>query len=102
LGKRALADNTAGLIRMGRREHRMGLPYANMMKRIVVKAVGAPANLDPVAQTTMLDRVSELSNSQLRFSALVGEAGGASNPTDLVKIASELHRWKQETTRERQ
>jgi hypothetical protein len=102
LGKRALADNTAGLIRMGRREHRMGLPYANMMKRIVVKAVGAPANLDPVAQTAMLDRVSELSNSQLRFSALVSDAGSATNPTDLVKIASDLHRWKQETTRERQ
>jgi hypothetical protein len=102
LGKKALADNTAGLIRMGRREHRMSLPYANMMKRIVMKAVGAPASLDPAAQTAMLDRVSELSNSNLRFSTLVGEAGSASNPTDLVKIASELHRWKQETTRERQ
>jgi hypothetical protein len=102
LGKRALADNTAGLIRMGRREHHMGLPYANMMKRIVSKAVGAPANLDPVAQTAMLDRVSELSDSQLRFSNLVGEAGGASNPQDLVKVAQDLHRWKQETTRERQ
>jgi hypothetical protein len=101
LGKRALADNTAGLIRMGRREHHMALPYANMMKRIAIKAVGAPANLDPVAQTAMLDRVSELSNSQLRFSELVGDAGGATNPQDLVKIAQDLHRWKQETTRER-
>jgi hypothetical protein len=102
LGKRALADNTAGLIRMGRREHRMGLPYANMIKRSVVKAVGAPATLDPVAQTAMLDRVSELSNSHLRLSVLMGEAGGVTNPSDLVKVASDLHRWKQETTRERQ
>jgi hypothetical protein len=102
LGKRALADNTAGLIRMGRREHHMGLPYANLMKRVVMKAVGAPASLDPVAQTAMLDRVSELSNSQLRFSNLVGDAGGATNPQDLVKVAQDLHRWKQETTRERQ
>lgn len=102
LGKRALADNTAGLIRMGRREHAMSLPYANMVKRIVSKAVGAPASLDPVAQTAMLDRVSELSNSQLRFSSLVSEAANTSNPTELVKIAGDLHRWKQETTRERQ
>jgi hypothetical protein len=102
LGKRALADNTAGLIRMGRREHHMGVPYANMMKRSVMKAVGAPANIDPVAQNAMLDRVSELSNSQLRFSNLVGDAGGATNSQDLVKVAQDLHRWKQETTRERQ
>jgi hypothetical protein len=100
LGKRALADNTAGLIRMGRREHRMGVPYANMMKRSVAKAVGAPISLDPIAQTAMLDRVSELSNSQFRLSTLMSEAGGVSNPTDLVKVASDLHRWKQETTRE--
>jgi hypothetical protein len=102
LGKRGLADNTAGLIRMGRREHHMGLPYANLMKRVVMKAVSAPANLDPVAQTAMLDRVSELSDSQLRFSHLLGDAGGVSNPQDLVKVAQGLHRWKQETTRERQ
>jgi hypothetical protein len=102
LGKRGLADNTAGLIRMGRREHRMGLPYANMMKRVAAKAVGAPATLDPVAQTALLDRVSELSDSQLRLSTLMSDAGGVTNPTDLVKVASDLHRWKQETTRERQ
>lgn len=101
LGKRGLADNTAGLIRMGRREHRMGLPYANMMKRLAAKAVGAPATLDPVAQTALLDRVSELSDSQLRLSTLMSDAGGVTNPTDLVKVASDLHRWKQETTRER-
>jgi hypothetical protein len=102
LGKRALADNTAGLIRMGRREHRMSLPYANVLKRLVIKAIGAPANLDPVAQTTMLDRVSELSDSQLRYSTLLGEAGAATSPQELIKVAKDLHRWKQETTRERQ
>jgi hypothetical protein len=87
---------------MGRREHRMSLPYANVLKRLVIKAIGAPANLDPVAQTTMLDRVSELSDSQLRYSTLLGEAGAATSPQELIKVAKDLHRWKQETTRERQ
>jgi hypothetical protein len=102
LGKRALADNTAGLIRMGRREHRMALPFAQLVKRQVAKAISAPANLDPVALTATLDRVSEMSKSQLRFSHLEAQAGAASTSQDLIKVAKDLYLWKQETTRERQ
>jgi hypothetical protein len=102
LGKRALADNTAGLIRMGRREHRMAVPYANLLKRQVSKAIAAPANLDPVALTATLDKVSELSKSHLRFSGLIEKAGAATTADDLVAVAKDLHRWKQETTREHQ
>lgn len=102
LGKRALADNTAGLIRMGRREHRMALPYAALIKRLVSRAIRAPTNLDPVALTATLDRVSALSGSDLRFSSLSEQAEAAATPEDLVRIAKDLHRWKQETTRERQ
>jgi hypothetical protein len=100
LGKKGLADNTAGLLRMGGREHRMSLPYANVLKKLVMKAIGAPQGQDPVAQNAMLDRVSELSNSQLRYSNLVADASAAATPQELVKVAQDLHRWKQETTRE--
>jgi hypothetical protein len=102
LGKRALADNTAGLIRMGRREHRMAVPYANLLKRQVSKAIAAPTNLDPIALTATLDKVSELSKSKLRFSRLLEQAEATASPDDLVRIAKDLHRWKQETTREHQ
>ena len=33
LGKRALADNTAGLVRMAKREHHMASPYALLVER---------------------------------------------------------------------
>jgi hypothetical protein len=102
LGKRVLADNTAGLIRMGRREHHMALPYANMVKRQVAKAVGIPPNPDAAAQTATLDRVSELSQSGFRFSNLVADAAAAPDPDALMVVAKNLHIWKQETTREHQ
>ena len=102
LGKRALADTTAGLVRMGKCEHRMALPYANLLKRQVAKAISAPTTLDPVALTETLDKVSALSKSQLRFSVLAGEAAAVSSEEDLIRVGKDLHRWKQETTRERQ
>jgi hypothetical protein len=102
LGKRVLADNTAGLIRMGKREHLMAVPYANMIKRQVAKAVGAPASLDAEAQTAMLDRMGELSQSDRRFSSLLSEAATTPDPAALIKLAQNLHAWKQETTREHQ
>jgi hypothetical protein len=102
LGKRGLADNTAGLVRMGKREHRMALPYAHLIKRQVAKAISAPTNLDPVALVATLDKVAQMSKSQFRLSTLLAEAGAANNAVALVKVAKDLHLWKQETTRERQ
>jgi hypothetical protein len=102
LGKRSLADNTAGLIRMGKREHRMALPYANLIKRQVAKAISVPAHLDAVAMTATLDKLSEMSKSNYRFEALAADAGAAASAQDLIKVAGNLYRWKQEMTRERQ
>src|SRR5690606_37342754 len=37
LGKRALADNTAAFVRMARREHHMGPPYALLIRGAVAR-----------------------------------------------------------------
>jgi hypothetical protein len=80
----------------------MALPYANLIKRQVAKAISVPAHLDAVAMTATLDKLSEMSKSNYRFEALAADAGAAASAQDLIKVAGNLYRWKQEMTRERQ
>lgn len=102
LGKRALADNTAALIRMGKREPRMAIPYAMLIRRQVMKAMGIAQNEDTAALHETLDRAGALRNSQTRFSDLFANAGSVATISQLIKVVEDLHQWKQEMTRERQ
>ncbi|WP_269513722.1 hypothetical protein [Brevundimonas subvibrioides] len=102
LGKRALADNTAGLVRLARREHRMAVPYARLVRGRVARAIGAPRTLSDVELDAFLDRVGDVSGTSARYSALADQARGARTANDLMKVASDLRRWKQEMTRGRQ
>jgi hypothetical protein len=102
LGKRALADNTAALIRMGKREPRMAIPYATLIRRQVMKAMGIASNENTTALYETLDRAGTLRKSQSRYSDLVSEAGSVTTTSQLIKVAADLHQWKQEMTRERQ
>lgn len=102
LGKRGLADNTAGLIRLARREHHMATPYALIVRGLVARAIGAPRGLSDTALNDFLDRVSRASGAQDTYSALAERAAAAKTPVDLLQVAGALHRWKQELTRARQ
>lgn len=102
LGKRALADNTAGLIRMARREHRMGAPYARLVRTAVARAIGAPRNLAEDELNAFLDRVGVVAGASRPYTALAESAGAAKTPGDLIRVARDLHRWTQEMTRARQ
>jgi hypothetical protein len=102
LGKRALADNTAALIRMGKREPRMAIPYATLIRRQVMKAMGIASNENTTALHETLDRAGALRKSQSRFSDLLSDAGSVTTTSQLIKVAEDLHQWKQEMTRERQ
>jgi len=102
LGKRALADNTAELIRLARREHRMAVPYAALVRSGVARAVAAPRNLEGEALDAFLDRVGARLGATQTFTALAAEARAAKTPGDLLRVARNLHRWKLEMTRARQ
>lgn len=102
LGKRALADNTAGLVRLARREHRMAGPYALLVRAAVARAIGAPRALSEDELDAFLDRVGATSGASARYSALAASAAAAKTPDDLMTVARDLHRWKQELTRGRQ
>lgn len=102
LGKQALADNTAGLIRLARREHHMALPYALLMRAAAARAIGAPRHLSDAEMDAFLDRVGRTTGATTPFSALAQSARAACTPGDLLKVARDLHRWNQELTRARQ
>jgi hypothetical protein len=101
LGKAALADNTAGLVRLARREHRMAPLYARLILASAARAIGAPRGLDELELEAFLDRVSRLVGATHTYSALAERARAAS-PSDLMAVARDLHTWKQELIRGRQ
>lgn len=101
LGKTALADNTAGLIRLARREHRMAPLYARLIQASAARAVGAPRGLEGQALDDFLDRISRLVGATNTYSALEERARSAT-ASDLMGVARDLHTWKQELIRGRQ
>lgn len=102
LGKRALADNTAGLVRMAKREHHMAAPYALLVRGVVARAIGAPRSLDGPELDAFLDRVGVTVGAARPYTALAEDARTARTPGDLMRVARDLYRWTQEMTRARQ
>lgn len=101
LGKKALADNTAALVRLARREHRMAPPYAELVRAQAAKAVSAPPGLSRDATTHLLDRLAKTAGSETTYADLSAQAEAARNPGDLMSVARSLMRWKLEMTRGR-
>ena len=102
LGKLALADNSAGLIRLAGREHHMAGPYALLVRAAVTRAIGAPRNLEGAELDAFLDRLGATVGTGTAYTALAAEARAARTPGDLLRVARNLHRWKLEMTRGRQ
>ena len=102
LGKEALADNTAALIRLTGREHRMGPRYAELTRNLAAKATGVPRELTGDALTQFLDRMGVQRGAEDRLSDLTATIGGAANREQVLAAARRLFRWRLEMTRERQ
>lgn len=98
LGKQALADNTAGLVRLAGREHRMASPYAVLVRAAAARAIGAPRRLSEPELDAFLDRVGAQSGTEARYSTLATRAAEARTAGDLMAVARDLHRWKLEMT----
>ena len=95
LGKQALADNSAGLITMARRETRMAPGYLNMIRRRVAREIGAPRNLTEAQLSELFDRLGQDTQSGKQFTEM--EAGlrqPSANREDLMNKARDLYRWR--------
>lgn len=98
-GKRALADNSAGLVRLARREHRMATPYAELVRHEVVRAAGISRDLDDAETNAVLDRLAASVGARHSYSELAERARAARTPGDLIDVARELFEWRLEMTR---
>jgi hypothetical protein len=106
LGKEALTDNSAQLIRLAGREGHMASPYVALTQKAAARAVGAPRELTGEALTGFLDRMAAQRGLTDRLSSLTDEAAraqvGAAGRASLTALAGRLYRWRLEMTRERQ
>jgi hypothetical protein len=100
LGKQALADNSAALVRMARREHRMAAGYAALVRDSVARAVGAPRDLDPGELDALLDRLAASRAGVEGISGLMAAAQAAANDTELMAAARRLYQWRREMVRD--
>ncbi len=101
LGKRALVDNSAGLVRMARREHELAPAYATLTRALIRRFVGAG---DRAATGVENDRWLADLASQRGAQApedLTREAERAQTRDDLLAVGRRLYLWRLEITRER-
>lgn len=94
LGKAALIDNSASLIRLAGREARMGGPYADLTAELAAKASGAPGELAGEDLARALDRLAAQRGANERFEDLRRAAGEARSVSDMLSAAGRLHRWR--------
>ena len=107
LGKAALLDNTAALIRLARREPKMGRRYAALVRRALARRVLAAgsADLAPLGDAGVARLDSALDTltrpGEPPFSQLAREAGEARDTTALMRAARGLHQRQTEILGER-
>jgi len=101
LGKKGLADNSAALIRLVHREHRMGAGYANLTRTLAARAIGAPRDMDDDQMDALLDRLGQAKHASAAFSDLERQAREARDVGGLMLAARKLYQWRLEMTHER-
>ncbi|MBI5938958.1 MAG: hypothetical protein HY859_00890 [Caulobacterales bacterium] len=100
MGKEALVDSTAGLIRMARREPRMTQGYARLCRALVARGVGAPRQLEEEALEAFLDRLGASRGATSTFSDLMRDARATQDLAALMAVTRKLYDWRLEMTRE--
>ena len=100
-GKRALADNSAGLIAMAKRERRMAPGYLSLSRRALSRELGLPRTLSEDEYIALLDRMAKQNGMETSFTELQsGLSAPASSRDDLTNKARALWRWRKEMTHE--
>jgi hypothetical protein len=94
LGKAALVENSAGLIKLAGREARLGAAYADVVRQDTARAVAAPPALSGSALDAYLDRLSR--GDGPKFTSLVTEVVWARDRHELVAAARALFSWKKD------
>jgi hypothetical protein len=97
LGKAALVENSAGLIRLARREARLGGAYADLIRGEAARLTAVPAFVQGAKLDAYLDRLSR--SDRPNYSALAARLGAARDRHELVAAARALFSWKKDIIR---
>lgn len=93
-GKAQLVENSAGLFKLARREHKAGDAYAALVRETAAANSGAHLALRDAELDAYLDRVSPPDRPP--FSALAERARNAGSASELVAAARALFQWKKD------
>lgn len=96
LGKAALVENSAGLIRLARREVHMSTAYAELIQQEAARAVGAPPDLTGDALDDYLDRLTRTGPT---FSELAANLVKTRDRHSMAAAARALFQWKKDIIR---
>lgn len=96
LGKQALAANSAALIAMTGREHRIVPRYAAAIRRRVARIVGVPADTRDEELNALLDRLRRRNDTAEPIASLLAEAGRAEDASDALRVARKMYRWRRD------
>jgi hypothetical protein len=100
LGKQALADNSAGLVTMARREAKMAPGFLALVRRRLAREIGAPKTLTEAQVSDMFDRLGPDPETGRVFSQMEAELKEpATGREDLLAKARALYRWRKEIIR---
>jgi hypothetical protein len=98
LGKTALVETGAGMVRLAKREPRMARRYVQLCRQRAAAALGA-AHLEGEELDAFLDRWAERVGAQERISALAAEALQVKDVLGLTGLAQRARRWRAEVMR---
>ncbi|QUD86190.1 DUF4350 domain-containing protein [Phenylobacterium montanum] len=101
LGKQALADNSAALIRLAGREPHMAARYLELARASVVREL-AITRVPAGEIDDFLDRLAERIGARHRLADLSRAVANARGRDDALAAALALHEWRLEMTREPQ
>lgn len=99
-GKQALADNSAGLVTMARREARMAPGFLALVRRRLAREIGAPRTLSEAQVSDLFDRLGPDPETGRVFSEMERELKEpAASRDDLLARTQALYRWRRQITR---
>jgi hypothetical protein len=97
LGKSALVENSAGLIKLAGREPRLGGAYAELVRQDAARIAAVPAWVQGEALDAYLDKLSR--SDRPSFSDLARRLAAARDRHELVAAARALFSWKKDIIR---
>jgi hypothetical protein len=98
LGKTALVETGAGMVRLAKREPQMARRYVQLCRQRAAAELGA-GRLEGEALDAFLDRWGERVGAQERISVLAAEARQVKDVLGLTALAQRARRWRTEVTR---